>query len=101
MQEHDKIYETLKKVYDPELGINIVDLGLILQVNYYHEPKSIDIAMTLTTQGCPMGEVIIDNAYDVLADSFPFVNITIHLVWEPEWSVERMTPEGRQLLSIS
>ncbi len=97
--ENAKIYETLRTVFDPELGINIVDLGLVLKVDYNHEQKTIDIAMTLTTPECPMGEAIVDNVYEILADTYPFFNITIHLVWEPEWSVEHMTPEGRRMLS--
>jgi metal-sulfur cluster biosynthetic enzyme len=93
--EIDKINMLLEQVIDPELGISIIDLGLVYDVNYNRDERLIMIKMTLTTEGCPMGDVIKDNIYEVLADAYPFFNIMIEIVWTPEWSVDKMSPAGR------
>lgn len=98
--ETEKINTLLRQVIDPELGINIIDMGLVYEINYNHDEKLIIIEMTLTTEGCPMGNVIKDNVYHVLANAYPNFNIMINLVWTPEWNVDKMTPEGRLKLQL-
>lgn len=93
-------YNTLKKVIDPELGINIIDMGLIYTIKY-RERNSIYISMTLSSEGCPMGEIIMNDIYSVLTDAFPELKPEIELTWTPKWTSEFITPEGRKLLDIA
>jgi metal-sulfur cluster biosynthetic enzyme len=89
----------LQNVMDPEIGLNIVDLGLIYQVDFDEEEKRIYCLMTLTTQFCPMGEAITDAAKEVLHSGFPEYEIKIELTYDPPWSHERISDEGREFLN--
>lgn len=95
-----QIYNELKTVIDPELNINIVDLGLIYTIKYTVE-GSIEIVMTLSSKGCPMGDVIMQDMEATLNKVFPGVSQKITLVWEPKWSSDFITLEGRKSLGIS
>ncbi len=86
----------LKQVIDPELGINIIDLGLVYAIE--STPESIAIEMTLTTKGCPMGEAIMSDVNQKLESHFPDKKIAVTLVWEPPWSPEQISEEGMRLL---
>ena len=95
-----KVYDALKKVIDPEIGINIVDLGLVYKIEYQEE-KGIVVEMTLSTKGCPMGDVIFANAESEIKNAIPNVKVTIDLVWEPEWKTDFVTPDGRKALGMN
>lgn len=95
------IYEVLKYVIDPELMINIVDLGLIYDIRVDDLKKRIEIDMTLSTPSCPIGDTIVEEVEQVLKDVFSEFEIVVNLVWDPPWSIDRLTPEGRRLLGIS
>jgi metal-sulfur cluster biosynthetic enzyme len=94
---NDEILAALKTVIDPELGIYIVDLGLVYQVDL--TTNGIDIALTMTTPACPLGEMMSNEIMMVLRDRFPDKpNVRVELVWDPPWSPELMSEEsGRQL----
>lgn len=92
------VFEALKSVIDPEIGINIVDLGLVYNVSISDEEIIID--MTLTTPGCPMHGSIIDWVKRILALSYPEKKIIINLVWDPIWTPEKMSEEARKQLRI-
>lgn len=94
-----EVYHSLKEVIDPELGINIVDLGLIYEIKFSEE-AGIQIKMTLSSQGCPMGDVIMDNIDMVLKEKFPDHGHNVELTWEPKWTMDFVTPEGRKGLGI-
>ncbi len=94
-----EVYNELKTVIDPEIGINIIDLGFVYKIEY-NEEKGIQIEMTLSTKGCPMGDVILDSIQTVLDKRFPEKKLNIQLVWEPAWSSDFVTPEGRKVLGI-
>ena len=96
--EHD-VYYALKEVIDPELAVNIVDLGLIYSIEYTKE-KKIEIIMTLSSKGCPMGDVIMGAIRNVIADKFPDNELNLELVWEPAWTTERVTNDGRKELGM-
>jgi metal-sulfur cluster biosynthetic enzyme len=82
----DEIMTSLKSVYDPELGISIVDLGLVYGVQVDDDTNNVVIDMTLTTPACPLGPVIKTQAHSVLTTTFPAVNdVDINLVWTPRW----------------
>jgi metal-sulfur cluster biosynthetic enzyme len=84
----------LKSVYDPEIGISIVDLGLVYGVQVDDDSKNVIIDMTLTTPACPLGPVIKTQAEAVISHRFPAVNgVDINLVWTPRWDPRIMASE--------
>jgi len=89
----------LQNVTDPEIGLNIVDLGLIYQIDFDDTGKKIYCVMTLTTQFCPMGESITNAAGEVMKDSFPDYQTIITLTFDPPWNHERISAEGKQFLN--
>ncbi|WP_218104042.1 metal-sulfur cluster assembly factor [Thermogemmatispora onikobensis] len=95
-----EIYEALHEVDDPELGVNLVDLGLIYGIQLTPE-GFVTIRMTLTTPGCPMHESLADGVGAALARIPELTGGEIELVWEPRWTPERLTPEGRRLLGLA
>ena len=97
--EEFKIYEVLKEVIDPEININIVDLGLIYDI-VYKKGESISVDMTLSTPACPLGDVIISNAQQTIERFYKDEKVSIQLVWEPTWSPEMVTPEGKEALDM-
>ena len=92
-----EIYEALHNVYDPELGVNIVDLGLVYNVDL-REDGFVTITMTLTTPGCPMHESIGEGVGAALQPIEGVSGGTIQLVWEPRWEPSMMTDAGREEL---
>jgi metal-sulfur cluster biosynthetic enzyme len=89
----------LRQVYDPEIGLNIVDLGLIYQIDFDEDNKIIFVSMTLTTQFCPMGDSIRSNTGSAMESAFPGYTIDITLVFDPPWSQERISEEGKRYLN--
>ncbi len=98
--EEWKINELLKEVIDPEIGVNIADLGLIYGIDYNETEKSIHIDMTLSTPACPLGDVIIKNARETIERYYPEYKINIELVWEPQWSPDMVSDEGKAMLNM-
>jgi len=93
-----EIAQLLKTVVDPEIAVNIIDLGLVYEIDYDEKEKTIKIVMTLSTRGCPLGDTIIQNVEVVLKADFPDVKIDTEVVWEPMWSPEMITEAGRNAL---
>ena len=89
----------LQNVMDPEIGLNIVDLGLIYQLDFDESEKKIYCAMTLTTQFCPMGESITNAVKENLKLSFSEYEAEIDLTFDPPWSHEMISEEGREFLN--
>jgi metal-sulfur cluster biosynthetic enzyme len=91
------VLDALQAVIDPEVGLSIVDLGLV-----YHAARTaeaIDVAITLTTRACPLGAMIVREAEDRLRQRFPDAGmVDVKLVWEPPWRPDRITEQGRALL---
>ena len=90
---------SLRQVIDPEIGLNIVDLGLIYQVDFDELNDEIFLTMKLTTQFCPMGESIRDGAMNAMQNSFPNYTIHINIVFDPPWSHEKISEEGKEFLN--
>ncbi len=90
---------SLEQVVDPEIGLNVVDLGLIYQVDFDEENKRIFVTMTLTTQFCPMGESITAAVKRVMEYTFPGEEVWVELSFDPPWSHERISAEGKQFLN--
>ncbi len=95
-----EVREVLRQqVTDPELGINIVDLGLIYDVEVVE--GRIRVAMTLTTPSCPLAATLPLQVEQTLIQHFPGHTVQVDLVWEPHWTPERITPEVRKELGLS
>jgi len=97
----DEIREVIKaKVRDPELMMNIVDLGLIYNVELTEE-KTAEITMTLTSPGCPAGPEIITNVQRETHTAFPELSeVNIHLTWTPFWNPDLMSEDAKEELGI-
>lgn len=91
--------DALQQVNDPEIGLNIVDLGLIYQVDFDEAIKKIYVRMTLTTQFCPMGSSILNAARQALQQAFPGEEVEVSLTFEPRWSTERISGDGKIFLN--
>lgn len=89
--------QALYSVIDPELLVNVIDLGLIYEITF-EEEDTIVVTMTLTTSFCPMGEAITNNVRTTLEQTFPGKKVEINLTFDPPWSFERITEEGKALL---
>ncbi len=95
----EEIKEALKQVVDPELHIDVVNLGLIYDIRLDEEKQAVDVDMTLTAPGCPMGPQILTDAYYTIQRSFPEIkDININLVWVPFWNPEMMSEEAKEML---
>ncbi|UGV39743.1 metal-sulfur cluster assembly factor [Methanococcoides orientis] len=89
MVTKEDVMEVLKSCYDPEIPINIVDLGLIYNVDV--EDEEVHIKMTLTTPGCPMGAMILDNVRQKVESIDGIKKAEVELVWEPPWTPDRIS----------
>jgi metal-sulfur cluster biosynthetic enzyme len=89
----------LEQVIDPEIGLNVADLGLICQVDFDDAEKKMYVTMTLTTQFCPMGESITSAVKRVLENTFSGEEVLLRLSFDPPWSYERISEEGQKFLN--
>ncbi len=96
MMTEDAVLDVLRKVIDPEIGINVVDLGLVYSVSI--EGRSLNVDMTMTTAACPLGAYIVDQADMLLRQYFPDADVSVNLVWSPPWTPEMMSEAARQQL---
>jgi metal-sulfur cluster biosynthetic enzyme len=95
----ERILDALKQVFDPELGINIVDLGLVYEVQL-SENGDVDIRYSLTTMGCPIGPMIEDQMRAFLAPIEGIGEVRPELVFRPPWSPELMSDEAKAALGV-
>lgn len=89
----------LQQVKDPEIGLNIVDLGLVYQLDVDSLNATVYLQMTLTTQFCPMGSSIVDLSKKSLQQVFPGYEVIVSLTFEPRWSTARISAEGKLFLN--
>ncbi|QKV57985.1 MAG: metal-sulfur cluster assembly factor [Dechloromonas sp.] len=90
----DTVRALLRQVIDPEVGANIVDMGLVYEIEVGAD--GILIRMTMTSPACPMGEMILDDVRAVLADKLPAWPADVALVWEPPWNPSMMSARTRE-----
>jgi FeS assembly SUF system protein len=93
----EEIIEVLKTCYDPEIPINIIDLGLVYGVEV--EGDRVHIKMTLTMPGCPMGELIIENVKRKVEAIEGVKEAKIELVWDPPWTPDRISEEAMKRIT--
>ena len=93
------VYQALRQCYDPEIPVNIVDLGLVYEVQI--ADGRVEVKMTLTTQGCGMGGYIAGEAEEQLR-SLPGVReAAVRVIWDPPWNPGMISPAGRKILGLS
>lgn len=98
MPEQALIYEKLKEIYDPEVGINIVDMGLIYSLDI--ADNKVEITMTLTSPGCPAGPQILSQVDSQVKTVDGIEDVDIKVVWSPPWSPDMLSEEARDQLGI-
>lgn len=89
----DQVREVLRGVFDPELHMNIVDLGLVYEVLL--ESDKVQVKMTLTSPGCPYGPYLIHQVKDTVQSLKGIQEARVEVVWEPPWGPDKMTEEAR------
>ena len=98
MVTEEQAREALKQVEDPELGLNIVDLGLVYDIEV--EGSTINVKMTLTSPGCPVGPQLLNGSKMVLQELEGVEEVNVELVWEPFWSPDRINADYRAILGL-
>lgn len=93
------IYGALENVIDPELGIDIVNLGLVYEVDLSEEGLCV-VTMTLTSMGCPLGPVIVDQIRTALFELPEIKEVTVDIVWNPPWNKDNMSRYAKIALGI-
>lgn len=95
----DAISSCLENVIDPELGINVVDLGLIYNIHINGNKISVD--MTLTTPGCPMAGMLAGSVEQAVRQAFEGADVEVSLIWDPPWTPDRLSEAARQQLGYT
>ena len=98
MVTKEQVYEALHDCYDPEIPVNIVDLGLVYDVEINGE--NVAVKMTLTAPGCGMGSMIASDARQKILALDDVVDATVDLVWDPPWNPSMISEEAKQKLGI-
>jgi metal-sulfur cluster biosynthetic enzyme len=104
MLTEEMVRSALKNVYDPEIGLDIVNLGLIYRVDIVEDGRKVDIDMTFTTPACPAGPQLLDQVKrEVLGLNTVYTNledVQVNLVWTPFWNPQMMSQEARDELGF-
>jgi len=98
MAKREEIFEILKECYDPEIPVNIVDLGLIYDVKI--NSGKVGIKMTLTALGCPLSGTIIENIKQKVLMVRGIKDVDVEIVFDPPWSPDKMSKQARQMLGV-
>lgn len=98
MVTREQVYEALQDCYDPEIPVNIVDLGLVYDVEI--SEGQVAVKMTLTAPGCGMGAMIANDAKQRIMDLEGVSDATVDLVWDPPWNPSMISEEAKQKLGI-
>ncbi len=96
MVTEEQVFQALSSVRDPELPLNIVDLGLIYDVSI--ENDAVSVKMTLTTPGCPMHSTIKGEAEEALRKLSGIQSVRVEIVWDPPWNTDMMSEEAKRML---
>ncbi len=100
MPAKEAIINVVKKCYDPEIPVNVYDLGLIYNIEIDEPSDSVKVTMSLTSQGCPSAQQIPDQIKEMIESELNVKNVNVSVVWDPPWSPERITPEGKKKLGL-
>jgi probable FeS assembly SUF system protein SufT len=97
------VWDALKSCFDPEIPVNIVDLGLVYDLAIETTPSGghhVEVKMTLTAPGCGMGPVIAEDAREKIAALPTVESAKVHIVWDPQWSPQMISETGRKILGL-
>ena len=97
MPSADEVRKALRQVKDPELGLNIIDIGLVY-TTAIDESGAVKVQMTLTSPGCPSGAEIMQDAKEVVESMEGVTSVEVELVWEPYWTPEKMDPRVKTFM---
>lgn len=100
MVNEDDIREAMKQVDDPELGINVVDLGLLYGVRIDEGTGKVDLDMTLTSMGCPLTDQIIADVRKYVEPMDGVTSVDVNWVWDPPWGPDKMTDDGKLMMKV-
>jgi metal-sulfur cluster biosynthetic enzyme len=95
----EQVYAALKKCMDPEIPVNVVDLGLIYGIKVAGG-KDVDIKMTMTTRGCPLHDTLVSDVKRYVGKVNGVGNVTVDIVWDPPWSLEKMNQDVREKIGF-
>ena len=98
MPTKDEVIDALRQVEDPELGMDIVDLGLLYDVEL--AGQRVKVTHTLTSMGCPVGPMIQEDIHRVVSEIDGIEDVDVELTWDPPWSPERMSDDAKFILGI-
>ncbi len=98
MVTEEEVMDALRTCYDPEIGLSIVDLGLVYRVEIDGEKVKVD--MTLTAPGCPLQAMIAQDAHAKILALSGVKEAEINLVWDPPWTPDRLSPEAKKYLGL-
>ncbi|MFZ0328429.1 MAG: PqqD family peptide modification chaperone [Nitrososphaeraceae archaeon] len=95
----DQVYAALRKCMDPEIPVNVVDLGLIYDVKVKPE-NTVDIKMTMTTRGCPLHDTLVGDVKRYVGRVTGVQNVDVEIVWDPPWDINKMDPSVREKMGF-
>lgn len=98
MTDRSELVESLKEVYDPEIGVNIVDLGLVYGLDWDEDTGQVDVDLTLTSPGCPLGPQIMRDIRQALGELEGVLQVDVDLVWSPRWHPSMMSDQAKDEL---
>ena len=98
MATRDDVIEALRQVEDPELGMDIVELGLLYDVEV--ENGNVKVIHTLTSMGCPVGPMIQQNVDEIVREMPGVENVDIELTWDPPWTPDKMSDDAKFILGF-
>jgi len=101
--DEQSVWDALKTCFDPEIPVNIVDLGLVYDLAVEKAAgggRAVEVKMTLTAPGCGMGPVIAEDARQKIASLPTVESARVHIVWDPAWTPQMISPEGRRILGL-
>ena len=96
----ERVVEMLKTVYDPEIPVNVYDLGLIYRIELNDDRTQLDVDMTMTAPSCPMADFILEDVRQKLETIEGLATVNVNLVFEPEWTQDMMTEEAKLELGL-
>jgi len=99
MIEKENVLNALREVYDPEIPVNVVDLGLIYEIII--DGENVHLKMTLTAPGCPLSAMIANDAKEKVIQNTDAKNVVVEFVWEPKWTPDMMTEEAKKNLGFA
>lgn len=98
MTTREEVIKAIKQVYDPEIPVNVYDLGLVYHINL--DQNKVRIQMTLTSQGCPAAQQIPDMVRTRVSTLPDVKDVEVQVVWEPQWNPSMISSEGKKILKL-